>query len=162
MYKCKTNTEPKQRRDDVIVKKQKSGTNNMHDEDIDMISKPSYAHVMGEGEEKRNDHYWEAINVIANEALNEILPDDIEMVANIEGDEIVEVETLIHKHVPKTAKNLRCVQMCWSQDYLLLIIIERASSIGSGSVFGNKSRINIRIQLARSARQIGEPDSSGK
>ena len=78
--------------DDVIVKKQKIGTNNMHEEDIDMLSKPSYAHVMGEGEEKRNDHYWEVMHVVANEALHEILPDDIEMVANIEEDEIVEVE----------------------------------------------------------------------
>ena len=78
--------------DDVIVKKQKIGTNNMPAEDIDMLSKPSYAHVMGEGEEKRNDHYWEVMHVVANEALHEILPDDIEMVANIEEDEIVEVE----------------------------------------------------------------------
>ena len=67
---------------------------------------------MREGEERRNDHYWEAMNVIANEALNEILPDDIEMVANIEGDEIVEVEAIIHKHVPKSVKNLHCVQTC--------------------------------------------------
>ena len=34
--------------DDVIGKKQNIGTDNMHEEDIDMISKPSYAHVMGE------------------------------------------------------------------------------------------------------------------
>ena len=32
------------------------------------------------------------MHVVANEALHEILPDDIEMVANIEEDEIVEVE----------------------------------------------------------------------
>ena len=32
------------------------------------------------------------MHVVANEALHEILPDDIEMVVNIEEDEIVEVE----------------------------------------------------------------------
>ena len=69
--------------DDVIVKKQKVGTNNMHEEDIDMLSEQSYAHVIGEGEEKRNNHYWEVMHVAANEALFEILLDDVEMVANI-------------------------------------------------------------------------------
>ena len=69
--------------DDVIVKKQKVGTNNMHGEDIDMLSEQSYAHVIGEGEEKRNNHYWEVMHVAANEALFEILLDDVEMVANI-------------------------------------------------------------------------------
>mgnify|MGYP006973827413 CR=1 FL=1 len=78
--------------DDVIVKKQKIETNNIHEEDIDMISKPSYAHVMGEGEDKRNDHYGEVMHVVVDEALHEILPYDIEMATNIEEDEIVEVE----------------------------------------------------------------------
>ena len=64
----------------------------MHEEDIDMLSKPSYAYVMGEGEEKRNNHYWEVMHVAANEALFEILLDDVEMVANIKEDEVIEVE----------------------------------------------------------------------
>ena len=78
--------------DYVILKKQKVGTINMHKEDFDMLSKPSYAHVMGEGEEKRNDHCWEVMHVVANEALHEILPNDIETAASIEEDEIIEVE----------------------------------------------------------------------
>ena len=57
-----------------------------------MISRPSYAHFMGEGEEERNDHYWEVMHVVANEAFHEILPDNIQMVANIEEDEILDVK----------------------------------------------------------------------
>ena len=78
--------------DEVILKKQKIGINNMHEGDIDMMPRPSYAHVMGEGEEERNAQYWDVMHVVANEALHEILPDNIDIVANVEEDEIVEVE----------------------------------------------------------------------
>ena len=35
---------------------------------------------------------WEVMHVDASEAPHEILPDNIDMVANVEEDEIVEVE----------------------------------------------------------------------
>ena len=47
--------------DEVILKKQKIGINNMHEGDIDMMPRPSYAHVMGEGEEERNAQYWDVM-----------------------------------------------------------------------------------------------------
>ena len=60
--------------DDAIWKKQKIDDNNMHEVDIDMMSKPSYTHVMGEGvDEEMKDRYWEVMRVIANEALHDIL-----------------------------------------------------------------------------------------
>ena len=78
--------------DDVSLKKQKIDINNMHEGDIDMMPRPSYAQVMGEGEEERNAQYWDVMHVVANEALHEILPDNIDIVANVEEDAIVEVE----------------------------------------------------------------------
>ena len=48
-----------------------------------VMSKPSYAHVMWEGAEERNDQYRKVMHVVDNEALHEILPDNIDMVANI-------------------------------------------------------------------------------
>ena len=64
----------------------------MHEGDIDMMPRESYAHVMGEDKEEKNAQYWDVMHVVANEALHEILPDNIDIVANVEEDEIVEVE----------------------------------------------------------------------
>ena len=47
---------------------------------------------MGEGVEERNGQYCEVMHAIANEAPHEILPNNIDMVGNVEEDEVVEVE----------------------------------------------------------------------
>ena len=57
-----------------------------------ILSKPSYTHVMGEGEEEMNNHYWEVMHVVANEAHHDILPDNADMIVHVEVDEIVGVE----------------------------------------------------------------------
>ena len=59
--------------DEVIWKKQKIGINNMHEADIEMMSRPSYAHVMGEGEEERNAQYWDVMHAVANMRFYRIL-----------------------------------------------------------------------------------------
>ena len=37
------------------------------------MPKPSYAHVMGEGEEERNVQYWNVMHVVANEAKHSMI-----------------------------------------------------------------------------------------
>ena len=83
--------------DEVILKKQNIDINNMHEGDIDMMPISSYALWW---EEERNAQYWDVMHVVANEALHEILSDDTNMVANVEEDEIVEVE-MPHREILK-------------------------------------------------------------
>ena len=63
------------------------------DDDIDMVQKPSYAQVVVEGvEEEMSDQYWETIHAVANQALLDVLPDNDDVLANAESEDIVEVE----------------------------------------------------------------------
>ena len=49
-----------------------------------MMPKQLYVHVTGEGEEERNAQYWDVMHVVANEALNDILLDNIDMMDDVE------------------------------------------------------------------------------
>ena len=87
--------------EDTNLKKQPIGVNNMQWVDIGDVKIIIDTYMAKGEEEEMNDQYWEAIHVVANQALNHILPSNIDVMANVEVDDIVQVEMSCREDILK-------------------------------------------------------------